>query len=86
MMIVDGNEDRDGNDGVPLCLTGHTLPRCCLTLMLTEPVIQCSRCKVYAHADAKGEAANLCLHDVVKTVHFHEPLVCFLHLMLGLHI
>lgn len=34
---------------------GHTLPRCCLTLMLTEPTILCSRCRVYAHTDAKGE-------------------------------
>lgn len=35
------------------CGNGHTLPRCCLTLMLTEPTILCSRCRVYAHTDAK---------------------------------
>ncbi|XP_063843555.1 general transcription factor 3C polypeptide 4-like isoform X1 [Scylla paramamosain] len=35
------------------CGNGHTLPRCCLTLMLTEPSIMCSRCRVYAHVDAK---------------------------------
>ncbi|XP_050719934.1 uncharacterized protein LOC127000350 isoform X2 [Eriocheir sinensis] len=47
------------------CSNGHTLPRCCLTLMLTEPAIQCSRCRVYAHADAKdvvGEGDYRCTY------------------------
>ena len=43
---------------------GHTLPRCCLTLMLTEPSILCSRCKVYAHVDAKGETLPACLQSI----------------------
>ncbi|XP_045121573.1 general transcription factor 3C polypeptide 4-like [Portunus trituberculatus] len=47
------------------CGNGHTLPRCCRTLMLTEPSILCSRCRVYAHVDAKDiveEDAYICTY------------------------
>ncbi|KAK3892879.1 hypothetical protein Pcinc_003280 [Petrolisthes cinctipes] len=34
------------------CRNGHTLPRCCRSLLVTEPNIICPRCRVYAHSDS----------------------------------
>ncbi|XP_069960730.1 general transcription factor 3C polypeptide 4 isoform X2 [Cherax quadricarinatus] len=34
------------------CKNGHTLPRCCRSLLLTPPTLLCPNCRVFAHKDA----------------------------------
>ncbi|KAG0710930.1 General transcription factor 3C polypeptide 4 [Chionoecetes opilio] len=53
------------------CANGHTLPRCCLTLMLTEPLILCSHCRVFAHTDAK----DIVEEDVYRCTYCSGPMV-----------
>ncbi|XP_066982847.1 general transcription factor 3C polypeptide 4 isoform X3 [Macrobrachium rosenbergii] len=36
------------------CENGHTLPRCCRTLLVTKPIVMCSRCKSFTHNIAGG--------------------------------
>ncbi|XP_042209571.1 uncharacterized protein LOC121857555 [Homarus americanus] len=35
------------------CKNGHTLPRCCRTLLLTRPILLCPRCQLFVHKEAE---------------------------------
>ncbi|XP_069194939.1 general transcription factor 3C polypeptide 4-like [Procambarus clarkii] len=47
------------------CRNGHTLPRCCRSLLLTKPTIFCPRCRVFTHKDAayfEGTMSSTCTY------------------------
>ncbi|XP_068214413.1 general transcription factor 3C polypeptide 4-like [Palaemon carinicauda] len=54
------------------CEKGHTLPRCCRTLLVTKPIIMCSRCKSFTHnlaVELQIEGIATCLYCEGRMTH-----------------